>query len=143
MILDSHSDYYRGVLSELIALPKETEWVEFKHNNSNPKEIGEYISALSNSATLCGKTNAYLIWGISDKDNAIVGTTFKPKQERIGNEELENWLLQHLNPKIHFQLIEIYVSDMLISIIEIPQATHTPTQFQGVDYIRVGSYKKN
>ncbi|MHA1911924.1 MAG: ATP-binding protein [Candidatus Kariarchaeaceae archaeon] len=142
MILDSHSDYYRGVLSELIALPKETEWVEFKHNNSNPKEIGEYISALSNSATLCGKTNAYLIWGISDKDNAIVGTTFKPKQERIGNEELENWLLQHLNPKIHFQLIEIYVSDMLISIIEIPQATHTPTQFQGVDYIRVGSYKK-
>lgn len=28
-------------LTGLLALPAETEWVEFKHNNSNPQEIGE------------------------------------------------------------------------------------------------------
>ena len=40
------------LLKTLIALPKECEWVEFKHNNANPEEIGEYLSALSNSAYL-------------------------------------------------------------------------------------------
>jgi hypothetical protein len=30
-------------------LPKEYEWVEFKKNNSNPQEIGEYLSALGNN----------------------------------------------------------------------------------------------
>jgi hypothetical protein len=29
-------------LDELLRLPAETEWVEFKHNNENPEEIGEY-----------------------------------------------------------------------------------------------------
>ncbi len=35
------------LINELTTLPKETEWVEFKVNNANPQEIGEYISALS------------------------------------------------------------------------------------------------
>ena len=39
-------------LEELIALPHETEWAEFKHNNSDPQMIGEYLSAISNSAAL-------------------------------------------------------------------------------------------
>lgn len=39
-------------LKELLALPHETAWVEFKGNIVNPEEIGEYISALSNSAGL-------------------------------------------------------------------------------------------
>ena len=38
------------LLKDLQALPKECEWVEFKIDNSNPQDIGEYISALSNSA---------------------------------------------------------------------------------------------
>lgn len=54
-------DYLVSLLKELQALPKETEWVEFKSNQSDPNAIGEYISALSNSAVLCGKTSAYLV----------------------------------------------------------------------------------
>lgn len=46
---------YERLVSELTTLPKETEWVEFKLNNSNPQEIGEYISALSNSALISSK----------------------------------------------------------------------------------------
>jgi ATP-dependent DNA helicase RecG len=38
------------LIKDLQALPKECEWVEFKINNNNPQDIGEYISALSNSA---------------------------------------------------------------------------------------------
>jgi hypothetical protein len=34
-----------ALIGELRALPRETEWVEFKVNNCNPYEIGEYISA--------------------------------------------------------------------------------------------------
>ena len=36
-------------------MPHEVEWIELKTNFWNPKEIGEYISALSNSATIHGK----------------------------------------------------------------------------------------
>ena len=63
-----------SLLKELRSLPKETEWAEFKKDNADPNEIGEYISALSNSAALCGKTNAYLVWGIADSSHDIIGT---------------------------------------------------------------------
>ncbi len=32
-----------ALLNELLALGGEMEWVEFKHNNANPEEIGQYI----------------------------------------------------------------------------------------------------
>ncbi len=57
-------EYLNGLLHELIALPNETECVEFKQNNTDAEQIGEYISALSNSAALCGKANAYLVWAL-------------------------------------------------------------------------------
>lgn len=57
------ADYLASVLRELCKLAKETEWVEFKRNNDNPREIGEYLSALSNAAALADKTFAYLVWG--------------------------------------------------------------------------------
>lgn len=60
MTVDRPGNYLLSVLSELRKLPNETEWVEFKHNNDKPDEIGEYISALSNSAALLGKINGWL-----------------------------------------------------------------------------------
>ena len=44
-----------SLLMSLLKLNKENEWIEFKINNDDSKMIGEYISALSNSATLCNK----------------------------------------------------------------------------------------
>lgn len=58
------------LVKELCKLPKETTWVEFKHNNCDPKMIGEDISALANSAVIADKSQAYLIWGVE-------GTRFK------------------------------------------------------------------
>lgn len=63
MNLIKTTEYYCSVVRELSKLPTETEWVEFKHNRFDAEEIGQYISALSNSAALVDKVSAYLIWG--------------------------------------------------------------------------------
>src|SRR3990170_2115490 len=87
-------------LDELIRLDSETEWVEFKHNNEKPEEIGEYLSAISNGAALHGKKFGYMVWGVEAGTHKIVGTMFQPKRRKIGGEELENWLLRLLTPRI-------------------------------------------
>jgi ATP-dependent DNA helicase RecG len=117
--------------------------VEFKHNNKDPKEIGEYISALSNTAALNGKSHAYMVWGISDQTHEILGTTFNPKSEKIGNEELESWLLRLLSPRIFFVFHQVDTEHGQVVLLEIERASDKPVQFQGVEYIRIGSYKKN
>ena len=73
-----------SILSELRKLPAETEWVEFKCSYSNPELIGKYVSALSNSAALHEKTEAWVVWGIDDKTHEIVGTSFDPKKSKKG-----------------------------------------------------------
>lgn len=135
-------EYLAGLLNEVRQLPGETEWVEFKCNNANPVQIGENISGLANSAALNNKTNAYLVWGVADGSQDLVGTTFRPTQAKKGNEELENWLVRLLCPRIHIRLVEFEVDGKHIAIIEIPRAAHEPVQFRGIEYIRIGSCNK-
>ena len=61
--VEAARNYLQSLIKELISLPAETHWVIFKTNNSDPQDIGAYISALSNAAALAGKTNAYVVWG--------------------------------------------------------------------------------
>jgi len=82
------------LLEQLLALPKESEWLEFKHNNADPREIGEYISALANSAVIHRQERAYLVWGIKDDTKRVVSTTFNPDIAKQGNQALEMWLSQ-------------------------------------------------
>lgn len=132
-----------SLLRELCRLPNETEWVEFKHNNADPEMIGEYISALSNSAALVGKQSAYVVWGVDDATHDVIGTQFKPALAKHKQQEIESWLLQKTAPKIDFRFYEFMVADEYpVVILEIQAATHTPVQFDGTEYIRVGSYKK-
>jgi predicted HTH transcriptional regulator len=137
-----NTDEFRNLVEELVSLPRETEWVEFKENNANPEEIGEYVSALANSAALAGKGRGYLVWGVRDSDHAVVGTTFRPNDERIGNQELENWLAVGLKPSVSFRIQEGDISGHRIAMFEIPAAAHTPVRWKDFEYIRVGSYKK-
>lgn len=130
------------LLTTLLALPQETEWVEFKHNYADPEEIGEYVSALANSAALHGKDTAYLVWGVEDSHYRVVGTTFRPRQARVGNEELENWLLRLLVPRADIRIREWRHGGNDVVLFEIPRALHTPVRFKGEEWIRVGSYKK-
>ncbi len=126
----------------LIALTGETPWAEFKENNKDPKEIGEYISALANSAALEGRPHGYLAWGVSDADHAVVGTTFQPDLAKVGGEDLGPWLLRGLDPQIYFQFHSFEHQGKPMVILKIDAAAQRPVQFNGVEYIRVGSYKK-
>lgn len=137
-----HNDYLQRLVTQLAALPSETEWVEFKENNASPKEIAEYISALSNAATLCERPRAYLVWGVDDSTHQIVGTTFDYRKEKRGNQELEVWLLQMVNPKIDFRFYETTINDNAVVILEIPAATSEPTRVGSTAYVRMGTSKK-
>ena len=134
--------YYRELVDNLRGLSDETEWVEFKVNNEKPDMIGEYLSAVSNSAAILDKEKGYIIWGIDNDTHDIVGTKFKPKSTRIGNEEFEGWLARLLNPRIDFKFVEFSTEYGDVSLIEVQRATFRPTAFKGMEFIRVGSYKK-
>ena len=131
-----------GLVNELRKLQNETQWVEFKVNNSKPEEIGEYISALANSAARVGKQFGYMVWGVSDGDHELVGTSFDPAITKVGGEELESWLTNLLSPKVAFRFLTDDIDEKRIVVLEIPRAVVSPVQFRRNDYIRVGSYKK-
>lgn len=135
-------EYLTGLVRECCKLPKETGWVEFKENKAEPVEIGEYISALSNAAALDGKAFAYLIWGVEDGSHQVVGTTVVPGDIRVGNEELESWLLHELAPKIQFHFFDVVIEGKRVVLLEVERAYRQPVQFKKQDYIRIGSYKK-
>ncbi|MBC2712337.1 MAG: putative DNA binding domain-containing protein [Desulfosarcina sp.] len=142
MNVDRPKDYLISLVHELRKLPRETEWVEFKRSNANPEEIGEYLSALANAAALLGKVNAYLVWGIDDATHDVVGTAFRPGIVKTGGEELENWLLRLLAPKINFCFFELTVEKQPVVLCEIGAAFRHPVRFKSTEFIRIGSYKK-
>ena len=142
MTIDRTHEYLLSLFQELRKLPRETEWVEFKHNNDNPEEIGEYLSALANAAALMGKVHAYLVWGVDDDTHDVIGTTFDPAGAKVGSEELESWLLRLLNPKINFRFYSFQIDDKPVVLLEIGAAFRHPVQFKNTEFIRVGSYKK-
>lgn len=130
------------LIDELRALPHESEWIEFKVNNAEPQRIGEYISALANSACIENKEYGYLVFGIEDERHQAVGTKFKPRNEKIGNQELENWLVTQLEPKVGVRIFEFEYQSKNMVIFQIEPATNRPILFRGEAYIRVGSYTK-
>jgi len=141
-VISPSAEYLSGLLIELCKLPAETGWVEFKENNDSPQDIGEYLSALSNTAALHGKAQAYLVWGVRDATHEIVGTTFKPALAKKGNEQLENWLIHQTEPRLHFRFHPFDHDGKNIVILDIPRASQRPTRFAGIEYIRAGSYRQ-
>jgi len=130
------------LLSRLLALPRETEWVEWKENDCRPDDIGEYLSALSNSAALHAKEAGYIVWGVRDGTREVVGTTFKPRETKIGNQELENWLATLLTPPTSFRIHELTHGGHPVVLFEVAPASSIPVRFKETEYIRVGTYKK-
>ena len=142
MTLERPAEYLVNLARELCKLTGESEWVEFKVNVREPEEVGEYISALANSAALVGKAFAYVVWGISDRDHSVVGTSFDPSVARVGNEALESWLLRLLEPRLNFRFFQVPMDGHSVVVLEIERAFRQPVRFRGREYIRVGSYKK-
>ncbi|MBX3112040.1 MAG: ATP-binding protein [Fimbriimonadaceae bacterium] len=134
------------LLDGLLKLGRECEWVEFKHNWSEPDGIGEYISALSNSAAIAGMPQGFLVWGIEDDSLEIVGTEFDHATKKVGNENLENWLSRLISPRLNLRFIRFEVNvkgaPKPILLLEIDRAFRHPTRFKTEEFVRVGSYTK-
>jgi predicted HTH transcriptional regulator len=135
-----NNNQLKELLKELLKQPTECEWVEFKLNFHSEQEIGERLSALSNGAAIMNQDFGYLLFGIEDKTLIVKGTSFKPKQHKKGNEELEHWLAQRLDPRIDFRMYEFsYDENRTIAIFVIPAAKNRPVNFYHNSYIRIGS----
>jgi predicted HTH transcriptional regulator len=137
-----NQEEFARLVRSLAALPRESEWVELKHNNADPQRIGENVSAISNGAALLRKPMGYVLWGVDDDSHDLVGTSFRPRDAKIGNQELENWLAVQLDPKIDVRIREGPVDGRDMVLFEVPPATQMPTRFRKEAYIRVGSYTK-
>ena len=87
-----------ALVNELISKRDEDGTVEFKHNNEDPEAIGKLCSALSNKARIENKDFAYVVWGVKDGTKDIVGTTFNPNTQKVGNQVFIHWLSQKLRP---------------------------------------------
>lgn len=130
----------KDILNDLIKLPSESEWVEFKLNFHSPEEIGERISALANGACIHNQAFGYLVFGVEDGSHLIRGTTFRAKSHKKGKEDLEHWLATRLNPRIDFQVYEFdYDGTRHISLYVIPAAKSQPVEFLHQAYIRINT----
>jgi len=127
------------LVNELLSTNTEMGCVEFKHNNESPDMIGKLCSALSNAARIEEKDFAYVIWGIEDDTQEILGTTFKPETKTRGNQVFLMWLSQMLTPRITFYFRKVNHPKGNLVLLEIPATHTTPVEYDRIAYIRIGS----
>lgn len=127
-------------LAELMALPAETEWVEFKEakNNYHFDNLGEYFSALSNEANLKGRPCAWLIFGVKDKPKEVVGSQYR--SNRADLDHLKEEVAAQTSNRITFEEIyELATSKGRVVMFQIPPALRgMPTAWKGHFYGRDG-----
>lgn len=135
---------------DLIKYDSEREWLEFKENWYEAYDLGKYISAMSNSAALEGRNNAYMIWGVtdylrSDGTREIIGTSFDPdsKSKEVKGEPLKHYLSRLLSPAINFLFENLTIDDKKIVLLTIPATKNIPVAFDNKRYIRIGSSKED
>ncbi len=132
----------KNKIKELTAYPTEREWFEFKENWFEKDQLGQYISALSNSAAYEGRTEAYFVWGVHNKTHDIVGTTFDPNCD-IKNEPLKHYLSRQLEPGINFSFEEEIIEGKKVVLLTIPATKTVPVAYANERFIRIGSSKEN
>ncbi|MEW6666664.1 MAG: RNA-binding domain-containing protein [Thermodesulfobacteriota bacterium] len=132
----------KALLDRLRDEPHETEWLEFKSRRCEPQVLGEYLSAISNSACLQGKTHGYLVFGIEDRTHTVVGTNFDPEAEKgAGNQPLLLWLSSGLHPNVGFEVHPFTYQGQRIVLFDVRAAFDRPVKFYGAAYVRIGSSK--
>lgn len=131
-----------SLLDRLRAEPRETEWLEFKSNRHEPQALGEYLSALANSACLLGMPRGYLVFGIKDGSHAVVGTTFDPHTTKgKGEQLLPLWLSRGLQPNVGFEIHAFIYHGEQVVLFEVYPAFDRPVKFYGTAYVRDGTSK--
>lgn len=129
-----------NIFRHLLALPAETEIVEFKEANRNYDftKIGKYFSALSNEANLQGRPFAWLIFGVEDKHHHIIGSLFRPVRKDL--DSLKSEIANKTTNRITFiEIYELYLPEGRVVMFQIPAAPKGfPIAFEGHYYGRDG-----
>lgn len=133
------SEELRETLHNLMKLPTETEWVEFKEakNNYDYDDLGRYFSALSNEANIKKQTSGWLIFGITDSlPRKIVGTKFRNTSP--GLENLKKEFRKDTNHQLTFiNIHQLIFPEGRVIMFEIPPAPQgIPTTWKGRPYGR-------
>ena len=104
--------------------------------------LGEYLSALANSACLLGKPRAYPVCGSEDGTRGVAGTVIDPLAEKgSGNQLLPLWLSLGLRPNVGFEIHPFIYHGERVVPFEVHPAFDRPVKFYGTAYIRDGSSK--
>lgn len=128
-------------LQELMALPAETEWTEFKEakNNYDFDDLGKYFSALSNEANLKRQVAGWMIFGVSNKPpRGIVGSNYRPHRPAL--DSLKKEITQFTNNRITFvEIHELITRQGRVVMFQVPPALRgIPTSWKGHFYGRTG-----
>lgn len=130
----------KKLLNEFMALPSETEWLEFKEakDNYDFSKLGKYFSALSNEANLKNNQYGWLIFGVEDKTRNIVGTRYRHHRSSLDSLKLE--IANKTNNRITFvEIHELNLPAGRVIIFQIPAAPKgIPTTYEGHFYGRDG-----
>lgn len=131
----------QAVLAELIAMPAETEWVEFKEAKTSfgIDDLGKYFSALSNEANLKNKPRAWLVFGVSNAPpRQIVGSKFRSSRPHL--DSLKHEVGEQTNNHTTFaEIHEVSTAGGRVVMFEIPPALRgVPTSWKGHFYGRSG-----
>lgn len=133
---------YVPLVDRLRSQSSEKEWLEFKRGQCAPEQLGQYLSALANSACLVGQPMGYLVFGVEDGNHEIAGTDFDPHTAKAkGNQDLLPWLGAGLEPNPGFDVWVVDHPEGLVVVFEVAPAKDQPVMFRGTAYVRVGSSK--
>jgi ATP-dependent DNA helicase RecG len=130
----------RKVLDELLSIPSENEYIEFKEAKTTfeIEKLGQYFSAISNEANLNKQKHGWLILGVKDKPpRIIVGTNFK--KELHEKNELKRDISNGTNGITLQGIYDIIHPDGRVLMFQIPAAPMgIPTSWKGHYYGREG-----
>jgi ATP-dependent DNA helicase RecG len=135
------SEELRSKLCELLNLPAEVEWIEFKEakRNIDFDELGKYFSALSNEANLKNQKCGWLVLGVTDAPpRSVVGTQYR--NTRPGLDALKKGVAEKTTNRLTFEEIyEMNWPEGRVLMFQIPPALQgMPTSWKGHYYGRDG-----
>ena len=129
-----------SLIRNLVRLPRETSWVEFKLNCYDAEMIGQRLCAIANAAVLDDRRVGYIIWGIDDVTHEIKGTTEDfPTVKVDGKQELEPWIRQRLSRNADFRYDAVEIDGVKVGLVTVYAAVGYPVSFHHIEYIRLGS----
>ena len=128
------------ILKQLLTKGYENEIVEFKEAKKqfDFNKLGKYFSALCNEANLQSSDNAWIVFGVREKDKALVNTRYRLNKKDL--DRLKAEIANHTTNRITFiNIYEVYIENNRVLMFKIPAAPQgIPVAWKGHYYGRDG-----